>query len=79
LIETPALARLVRKFDPAARDARNRALGKQGEEMVFAHERQRLVSVGRDDLARQVEWTSQERGDGAGYDIARSSRTGASG
>jgi hypothetical protein len=69
LIETPALTRLVRKFDPAARDARNRALGKQGEELVFAHERQRLISVGRDDLARRVEWTSEIRGDGAGYDV----------
>jgi Protein NO VEIN, C-terminal len=69
LVETPALARLVRKFDPAARDARNRALGKQGEELVFAHERQRLISAAREDLARRVEWTSEVRGDGAGYDI----------
>jgi len=69
LLETPALARLVRKFDPAARDARNRALGRQGEELVFGYERQRLAAAGREDLARKVEWTSEERGDGAGYDI----------
>ena len=67
---TPALERLVRKFDPAERDARNRNLGRSGEELVFHHERERLVSEGRDDLARKVEWTSRERGDGAGYDIA---------
>jgi hypothetical protein len=67
---TPALERLVRKFDPAERDARNRNLGRSGEELVFHHERERLFAEGRDDLARKVEWTSQERGDGAGYDIA---------
>lgn len=67
---TEALERLVRKFDPAERDARNRRLGKRGEEMIFNRERQQLISMGRDDLASRVEWTSEERGDGAGYDIA---------
>lgn len=67
--ETEALRHLVRKFDPAERDARNRKLGKQGEELIFLHERAQLIKVGRNDLARRVEWTSQERGDGAGYDI----------
>jgi len=67
---TEALERLVRKFDPAERDARNRQLGRTGEELVFHRERQQLTDAGRDDLARQVEWTSEERGDGAGYDIA---------
>lgn len=68
-IETPALRRLIGKFDPAERDARNRALGKQGEALVFEHERRRLAAQGRDDLAGKVEWTSEARGDGAGYDI----------
>jgi hypothetical protein len=67
--ETDAIRRLVRKFDPAERDARNRALGKLGEELVLEHERIRLVSAGRDDLAEKIEWTSEVRGDGAGYDI----------
>lgn len=67
--ETEALRHLVRKFDPAERDARNRALGKQGEELVFQHERSRLLAADRNDLAKKVEWTSEERGDGAGYDI----------
>jgi hypothetical protein len=60
------LERLVRKFDPAARDHR---LGLLGEERIFHHERARLNAADRADLARKVEWTSQERGDGAGYDI----------
>lgn len=67
--ETEALRRLVRKFDPAERDARNRTLGRQGEALVLAHERVRLLSAGRGDLERKLEWTSDVRGDGAGYDI----------
>lgn len=67
--ETDRLRQLIRKFDPAERDARNRKLGKQGEELVFRHELTRLKLAGRDDLARNVEWTSKVRGDGAGYDI----------
>jgi hypothetical protein len=67
--ETDAVKRLVLKFDPAERDARNRALGKQGEELVLKHEHMRLLSTGRDDLARKLEWTSEVRGDRAGYDI----------
>ncbi|MBS4049167.1 MAG: DUF3883 domain-containing protein [Alphaproteobacteria bacterium] len=62
--------RVARKFDVAARDERNRALGRAGEEHVLAHERSSLHSAGRDDLARKVRWVSAEDGDGAGYDIA---------
>lgn len=63
------LARLVRKFDPAARDERNRKLGKHGEERVLRSEHAGLRAAGRDDLARRVRWVAQEDGDGAGYDI----------
>jgi hypothetical protein len=64
------LQRLVRKFDPVARDHRNRALGKAGEEFVFRLERERLTKASRLDLANRVRWVSMEDGDGAGYDIA---------
>lgn len=74
--DTPALERLVRKFDPAARDERNRILGKRGEERVYASEIARLRQVGRDDLAQKVSWVSQEVGDGAGYDILSFTRVG---
>jgi hypothetical protein len=67
--EPERLQRLIRKFDPAERDARNRSLGKRGEELVLMHEQLHLRSKGRADLARGVEWTSEVRGDGAGYDI----------
>ena len=63
------IKRLVRKFNPAERDFLNRQLGYKGEEMVFKFEQQRLKQIDRPDLARKVRWTSQEEGDGAGYDI----------
>jgi uncharacterized protein DUF3883 len=65
----PALKRLIRKFDPAARDERNRSLGRQGEERILLHERSALRALGRPDLSNKVRWVAQEDGDGAGYDI----------
>jgi hypothetical protein len=69
---TPSKAdmeRLVRKFNPVERDFRNRRLGRDGEELVFHHERQRLQQLDRPDLAKKIRWISEELGDGAGYDI----------
>lgn len=62
--------RTARKFDVAARDERNRVLGRAGEERVLSHERKVLMAAGRHDLASRVRWTSAEEGDGAGFDIA---------
>ncbi|MFO0846912.1 MAG: DUF3883 domain-containing protein [Gemmataceae bacterium] len=70
------LARLVAKFDPAARDAQNRALGRAGEEKVLETEWSNLRLGGREDLARKVRWVSEEDGDGAGYDILSFDPTG---
>lgn len=67
-IRNEALERLVRKFDPAVRDERNRALGKKGEELILQFERSRLNQE-RPDLAKKIKWVSQEDGDGAGFDI----------
>lgn len=67
--ENRKLERLVRKFDPAARDARNRTLGKHGEERILRSEDIRLRAEGRSDLAKKIRWVSEEDGDGAGYDI----------
>jgi hypothetical protein len=61
---------IAQRFDAAGRDARNRVLGRAGEDRVIAHERATLASAGRADLARRVRWTSEEDGDGLGYDIA---------
>ncbi|MEQ9490246.1 MAG: DUF3883 domain-containing protein [Alphaproteobacteria bacterium] len=71
------VTRLVRKFDPAARDARNRSLGERGEELTLRSEHARLRAEGRDDLARKVRWVSKEDGDGAGYDILSFDTSGA--
>ena len=68
--ELEQMLHVARKFEVAARDERNRALGRAGEERVVAHEQSSLKLAGRDDLAREVRWVSQEDGDGAGYDIA---------
>ncbi|MCU0881954.1 MAG: DUF3883 domain-containing protein, partial [Hyphomonadaceae bacterium] len=68
--ELERLTGIANKFDIAGRDARNRALGKAGEERVLLHERSVLTSAGRTDLARKIRWVAEEYGDGAGYDIA---------
>jgi hypothetical protein len=64
-----AIRRLVGKFDPAARDARNRDLGRAGEEFVVGFERRRLERAGRSNLAKDVRWVSDLDGDGYGYDV----------
>jgi hypothetical protein len=64
-----ALRRLVRKYDPAVRDERNRKLGRAGEEFVVGVERERLRVAERSDLAGSVRWVAEEDGDGAGYDV----------
>jgi hypothetical protein len=63
------IERLVRKFNPVERDFRNRKLGRDGEELVFQFERERLQRLDRSDLAKKIRWISEEDGDGAGYDI----------
>lgn len=63
------LVRLLRKFNPADRDHRNRKLGQAGEQFIFDFERRQLERDNRRDLARKVRWVAQEDGDGAGYDI----------
>lgn len=68
-INADFMAKVARKFDVADRDARNRALGKAGEELVLRHEKARLRSERREDLAEKVRWTAVQDGDGAGYDI----------
>ncbi len=60
---------VARKFDVEGRDARNRELGLAGEKLVLEYEQSSLRKAGRPDLARLVRWTSQDEGDGLGYDI----------
>jgi Domain of unknown function (DUF3883) len=69
-VEPPFMAMIARKYDVAARDERNRDLGRAGEERVVRYESDLLKDSGRHDLAKQIVWTSKVEGDGAGYDIA---------
>ncbi len=69
VVDVEFMAAMRRKYDVAARDAANRALGRAGEERVLAHERAILRQFGRADLAKRVRWTSVEEGDGWGYNI----------
>ena len=69
-IDPEFIAAIGRKYDVAERDARNRALGKAGEEIVLQHEQNNLRQAGRDDLADRVRWTAVQDGDGYGYDVA---------
>jgi len=57
-IDPKFMAAIARKYDVAERDARNRALGKAGEERILLHEKSALRSAGRDDLAAKVRWTA---------------------
>lgn len=67
--ELEQMTAIAQKYDVAERDARNRALGRAGEERILAHERASLLAAGRSDLADRIRWVSQVDGDGAGYDI----------
>ncbi|MCB2087851.1 MAG: DUF3883 domain-containing protein [Sphingomonadaceae bacterium] len=69
-VDPEFMAAIGRKYDVAVRDARNRALGKAGEEIVLQHEQSSLRQAGREDLADKVRWTAVQDGDGFGYDIA---------
>jgi Domain of unknown function (DUF3883) len=50
-------------------DARNRDLGRAGEEFVVGFERRRLERAGKSKLAKDVRWVSDLDGDGLGYDV----------
>lgn len=60
---------VARKQNFVEREARNRKLGERGEAFVLDYEKWRLGALLRSDLADRVEWSSEVRGDGLGYDI----------
>lgn len=72
----PRLERVARKHDRAQRDARNRALGRAGEECVLEFERRRLHDGGAPDLSKRVRWVADLEGDGHGYDIHSFAQSG---
>lgn len=66
---TDSLQRGPSRINYVKRERRNRKLGTAGEEFVLDLEKRRLESEGKSGLADEIEWTSEERGDGLGYDI----------
>jgi hypothetical protein len=67
--ELEQMTAIARKYEVAERDARNRELGRAGEERVLAHEHATLVAAGRAELAERIRWVSHLDRDGAGFDI----------
>lgn len=57
------------KVDFASREHACRNLGRNGEDLIVNYEKARLSAAGRADLANEVEWVANTRGDGLGYDI----------
>ena len=60
---------IARNVDFSERQEQNSKVGHRGEKFVVRHEKERLIKLGRQDLADKVEWTSKMQGDGLGYDI----------
>jgi len=68
--QAPPGTRVVRTaINYLEREARNRSLGRMGEEFSLAFEKARLEAAGCLRLARQVEHVSVTQGDGLGFDI----------
>ena len=61
--------RAHRGADYSHQDRQNRALGLKGELLVLKYEKERLIDLGRPDLADKVIHASKTIGDGCGYDI----------
>lgn len=59
----------VRKVDFSAQQEENMKLGKFGELKILQYEIENLLKNNRPDLAKDVEHSSYEHGDGLGYDI----------
>lgn len=60
---------IARNVDFSERQDQNSKVGHRGEKYVVRHEKERLIKLGRQDLADKVEWASKMQGDGLGYDI----------
>lgn len=68
-VQEPERKYLAKKTNFSEQEYHNLRLGKAGEEFALGYEKYRLTQAGYKDLANEVEWSSQERGDGLGYDI----------
>lgn len=58
------------------REQNNSKLGLLGEEFVIEFEKWSLIHTGKQNLANDVRWVSQEEGDGLGFDILSKNANG---
>lgn len=65
-----------RKIDYATNNAKNTELGLRGEEFVLAEEKNKLLALNKNDLAKKVHHVSKIDGDGLGYDIVSYKESG---
>ena len=75
-IEERKLGFGAKKVDFAEIEKANANLGREGENFIFEWEKSRLRELGHPELAEKVEWTSNVKGDGAGFDILSFEETG---
>ena len=57
------------KVNHISKQIKDTKIGLAGEKMVIEYEKKRLTDEGRSDLVKDIEHTSQVKGDGTGYDI----------
>jgi hypothetical protein len=74
--DKPKHTRVGKKIDYLDQAKENQNIGDLGELLVVKNERDRLASMGLDDLADLVEHSSVQVGDGLGYDIRSFEETG---
>jgi Domain of unknown function (DUF3883) len=64
------------KINYLEREQNNRRLGEDGERLVMAYEKWRLIKAGKESLADKIEWISKDKGDGTGFDILSKNNNG---
>ena len=71
LISEPSISYSRRpiKINYLEKEQNNHHLGRFGEALVLEYEKWNLIRVGKEKMADQVRWISNEEGDGAGFDI----------
>jgi hypothetical protein len=69
LYDTSRPKPLLRRKNYLEAEARNRSLGRAGEELILRFERERLWRAGEKKLADRIEHVSKTKSDSLGYDI----------
>jgi hypothetical protein len=69
LYDRPRSARVTVRRNFLEIEARNRSLGRAGEELVLKFEHERLWSAGQKSLADRIEFVAETKGNHLGYDI----------